>query len=758
MPRSYYPIICRENPIRISIFETAFHTRATKDESFPSLGHFATWLTRRGPLIRENKRRVPLITRAACVGERKKRNLRPPFACLLDVDQSQTSPLEVHKHLDVWGCNHLIHTTWSHDPETTGLHSYRIWLDVTCDSWEDLEHVSRQASAIAALEPNPDSWRAMGLFVPCCPDERRDAFEVHASLDFTGRGRWKPVVRETSTSRVEPQRAPRATTVVDRDQIVELLSYVDNAPRETWIRVGMALRSSGLDDAREIWDEWSRGRDYPYYSDSAQEVAWRSFRGQGVGVGTLYHLAREGGWRPERATALEDFADVLSPLTSHLRKMNERYAFVWLGAGVVADVADQSRPVTFKPVPGFRQAFNHPSYVVGRRANGVEVERSIGQIWLDDWPDRRTYLGVDFLPENDEESLPDEILNTWRGWKYGPASFQRGVGSCRLFMKHVREVLCQGDEDTFRWIVAWMAHLVQRPHVKPGTALVLRGSEGVGKGVFGNALVELCGAHGVHVTQPKQLTGSFNQHLMGKLLIFADEVTWGGRVTEEGVLKGLITEKNLMVEPKGVDAFMTRNFFRVLISSNHDWVVPAGRTARRFQVVDVGDSKRNDSAYFDEVTTELKRGGYAALMRYLKDVDLDEWPDPTAIISTAGLTHQKIQSLDPIDSWIFTILGSGEPFEGCDGWPESISASVFYDSYVQTTKDLGANRRSVSTLVGMRLKKIFGSAIKRRKKMSSGSSSYRYHLAPLEEMRERFQVYLGAKLEWGEDSEEKIFE
>ena len=46
-----------------------------------------------------------------------------------------------------------------------------------------------------------------------------------------------------------------------------------------------------------------------------------------------------------------------------------------------------------------------------------------------------------------------------------------------------------------------------------------------------------------------------------------------------------------MIEPKGVDPFSVRNCIHLLMSSNADWVVPAGADARRYFVLDVSDAQ-----------------------------------------------------------------------------------------------------------------------------------------------------------------------
>lgn len=65
-------------------------------------------------------------------------------------------------------------------------------------------------------------------------------------------------------------------------------------PRDEWVRVAMAARAAGL--GFEDFDEWSSGAGN-YRADSAR-ATWRSIKPGPVGVGTMYRMARDAGWKP----------------------------------------------------------------------------------------------------------------------------------------------------------------------------------------------------------------------------------------------------------------------------------------------------------------------------------------------------------------------------------------------------------------------------------------------------------------------------
>ncbi|MFP6869023.1 MAG: primase-helicase family protein, partial [Nitrospinota bacterium] len=149
-----------------------------------------------------------------------------------------------------------------------------------------------------------------------------------------------------------------------------------------------------------------------------------------------------------------------------------------------------------------------------------------------------------------------------------------------------------------------MADCVQNRSRRPGIAVVLRGRLGTGKGVLCTQFGALFGPHFIQVSQPNHLTGNFNSHLKDKLIVYADEAFWAGDKKAEGVLKAMITEDTIQIEMKGKDVLTFRNHIRLLVTSNHEWVVPAGNEERRFFVIDVGDARIKDHIYFGAIVDQ----------------------------------------------------------------------------------------------------------------------------------------------------------
>jgi putative DNA primase/helicase len=86
----------------------------------------------------------------------------------------------------------------------------------------------------------------------------------------------------------------KVATVTPLHQIREALPFIPPDDRETWVRVGMAVKRELGDEGFDIWDEWSRLSE-SYVERDARDV-WKSFRADGpVTIATLLYEAKKRG-------------------------------------------------------------------------------------------------------------------------------------------------------------------------------------------------------------------------------------------------------------------------------------------------------------------------------------------------------------------------------------------------------------------------------------------------------------------------------
>ena len=73
------------------------------------------------------------------------------------------------------------------------------------------------------------------------------------------------------------------------------LSFISPVERATWVSMGMALKSEFGEAGRDTWMDWSRGADS--FSELSARSVWKSFKGAGISIATLFHEAKQNGWR-----------------------------------------------------------------------------------------------------------------------------------------------------------------------------------------------------------------------------------------------------------------------------------------------------------------------------------------------------------------------------------------------------------------------------------------------------------------------------
>lgn len=84
------------------------------------------------------------------------------------------------------------------------------------------------------------------------------------------------------------------TYETDYDEVRNALSYLDPNDRETWWKVGAALKSEFDEGGRSLWEDWSRS--YPKWNERESNAQWKSFKYGHIHIGTLFHMAKANGF------------------------------------------------------------------------------------------------------------------------------------------------------------------------------------------------------------------------------------------------------------------------------------------------------------------------------------------------------------------------------------------------------------------------------------------------------------------------------
>lgn len=437
-------------------------------------------------------------------------------------------------------------------------------------------------------------------------------------------------------------------------------------------------------------------------------------------------------------------------LNEALDNMNKRYCVVRVGGKTLVAWFSPERGrdvIQYATFAAFKE-YHANQKVLVKNDKGEFVPVPIAALWLA-WSERRTYEGITFEPNAAE--VVDNKLNLWRGFGIEPRK-----GDWSLMRAHIKDVLANGNSVFDNYLIKWAAWSIQNPALPAEVVIVLKGQEGTGRGIFCRALLKIFGQHGIHISSHQELTGDHNKQLQDCCYVFADEAFWPGDKSAEGTLKRAATEPTIAIHPKYIDRYYIQNALKIIMASNHHWVVPAGLTARRFAANAVSDAKRGDQAYFKALYHEQENGGLEAMFYDLLHMDLGDWHPRQDVPKTQELMRQKFNTLDPEDSWWLDVLCGGVLPWGCN---ESgvCPCHRLFDRYVAHARKVGGTRRSIETVLGIRLRdrvpkleRKWGSWETWHNEEMSVEFGYVYRFPALKECRHHFSDALGQTIEWEE--------
>lgn len=334
-----------------------------------------------------------------------------------------------------------------------------------------------------------------------------------------------------------------------------------------------------------------------------------------------------------------------------LAELNNQFAVVQdAGNGRCKVVyADADTGHLVRQAPSDFRTFYSNQFVEVPTQNGAR-QVPLGKWWFEHKL-RRSFRSIAFLPG---QEVGTDVYNLWRGFAFEAVP----GGSCELYLDHVRQVICRGNEAHYEYLIKWMASAVQNPGEPGHIAVVLRGKGGTGKGVFAKHFGGLFGRHYVQIANGKNFVG-FNSMVEQASVVFLDEAVVPNNEHHKAVLKSMVTEDYVTIEPKGINSFNVPNVLHVIMASNDDHTIQAANGERRYLALEVGEDKIKDFGYFAQIAKQMKEGGYSALLHQLQTMDLSGF-EVRDVPMTEELMSQIENSMDPLPLWALGVLESGQ--------------------------------------------------------------------------------------------------
>lgn len=554
------------------------------------------------------------------------------------------------------------------------------------------------------------------------------------------------------------------------------LNYIDPDDENVWSEVANAVARVYGEAGREYFhayairsDKYDQSENESRYDRALRDLG---FRPDGVGCPRLIELAQEHDDYPEglvpqyedevwfaHGNVLPTESDSAAPLVQNgespwqarariigqiVNRYNARYFIATEGGrNFVYDKEftdelnfgslNRTLPAAFREIRQTK-VVSLPTGLAG--ADGMleyEYKPEVELWWKS--PERRAYTGgLRLIPTG---TCPPDVYNLWNGFGVEPSQ-----GGATSILQFILAVVCNNDQQSFDYLIGWLAHGVQHPERQAEVAIVMRGGKGIGKGTLGKLMKRIYGSHALQITNVKHLTGNFNGHLRSTLLLFADEAFWAGDKAGESVLKGLVTEPTMTIEQKGVDLYTVPNRLKIIMASNAEWVVPASGDERRFFILDVSEERQGDHDYWTTINRVINSDEcVGAFLSYLLNYDLSNY-NIRLPPNTKALDDQKLSSFDPVNAVLFEALSTGEL--GGQDWstkePFHYPCNSLRNIAVEYCKSHKRHSYDTpnNTSIGKEIKKTFGDIRKRGQAVVGGKRPWIYKFPPLDMARVMF--------------------
>lgn len=214
--------------------------------------------------------------------------------------------------------------------------------------------------------------------------------------------------------------------------------------------------------------------------------------------------------------------------------------------------------------------------------------------------------------ENGLYTLNKYLPSPYMELEYNPNyPYQNDIHAIFRLIEH----LSNHDHQRFQWIINWLAYLIQGLKKSP-VALVLRGDQGAGKGIFVNKVIQpIIGEAYTKTINDKTLNSHYLGGLVEDVLFFnLDEISVqkAKSATVKNFLKALVANETITAEKKYKTLEReSRIYGQVLITSNEIEVLEVEPSDRHYSVFNTAGELKH--------VNFLGYGSYEALLNAIKN-------------------------------------------------------------------------------------------------------------------------------------------
>lgn len=255
-------------------------------------------------------------------------------------------------------------------------------------------------------------------------------------------------------------------------------------------------------------------------------------------------------------------------------------------------------------------------------------------------------------------------LNLWTGFlaERRPSDWTYDEEKVKPILSFIKEIICDGDEENFKWLLSWFHHCFTKPEEKTGICLILYSrTQGTGKGTLTNFLINHVYGREIadEVAGLSKVVQQFNTVRTRKCLLCPDETSAlkGDFHAVFDNLKNAITSDKALIEHKHANvSYSVDDFTNFIISTNNLHSVKIESTDRRFMIFHVNPDRVNEHDYYRELRKKhLTEDGARHFFQYISNLEEEEVVDVSYVRDCE--IKRKIQDLSrPVTDRFFEAI------------------------------------------------------------------------------------------------------
>lgn len=283
--------------------------------------------------------------------------------------------------------------------------------------------------------------------------------------------------------------------------------------------------------------------------------------------------------------------------------------------------------------------------------DSMGVKTPIIYDWLAD-PNKRYYDKTVFNPNPQYEENNSEY-NLFKKFKVNEYQHSEEVDISKF--KDLVYHLSGNNDENRDYLINFLAHIFQFPHINPQVCIVLKGKQGTGKDTLTGIIERImgkCNNYLVKVADIQRVVGNFTECLDQKLVVQINEMDGKDGASLNNRIKDMITTEVNLINRK-YQALQTQvNYIRWFIYSNNISPIVVEQTDRRFFICETADDLVGNRDWFLDFYDLLDDNKYIyAIYKYLMDIDLTKYK-PKEIPRNADKRNLQLCNISPIHRFL----------------------------------------------------------------------------------------------------------